>query len=129
MKIVVIGGTGRIGSMVVAVLTEQGHETVPASPRLGVNTVTGVGLAETLAGASVLVDVSNPPDGGGQTPFEFFERSTRNLLAAEGSAGVRHHVALSIVGTPRPSLRTVTRERAVATSRPSWPRSSWSRRR
>jgi uncharacterized protein YbjT (DUF2867 family) len=99
MKIVVIGGTGLIGSKVVAKLTEHGHEAIPASPRLGVNTITGEGLAAALDGASVVVDVSNSPNFEYATALEFFETSTRNLLAAEAEAGVGHHVALSVVGT------------------------------
>jgi uncharacterized protein YbjT (DUF2867 family) len=101
MKIVVIGGTGLIGSKVVATLREQGHEAVPASPRLGINTITGEGLAEALTGAAVVVDVSNAPSFEDQTVLAFFETSTRNLLAAEAAAGVGHHVALSIVGIDR----------------------------
>ena len=101
MKIVVIGGTGLIGAKVVANLGEQGHEAVPASPRLGVNTLTGEGLAEALAGASVVVDVSNAPSFEDHAVLEFFQTSTRNLLAAEAAAGVGHHVALSIVGIDR----------------------------
>ena len=101
MKIVVIGGTGLIGSKVVADLREQGHEAVPASPRLGINTLTGEGLAEALAGASVVVDVSNAPSFEETAVLAFFETSTRNLLAAEAAAGVGHHVALSIVGIDR----------------------------
>ena len=101
MKIVVIGGTGLIGSKVVAALREQGHEAVPASPRLGVNTLTGEGLGEALDGASVVVDVSNAPSFEDQAVLEFFQTSTRNLLAAEAAAGVGHHVALSIVGIDR----------------------------
>jgi uncharacterized protein YbjT (DUF2867 family) len=101
MKIVVIGGTGLIGSKVVADLREQGHEAVPASPRLGINTLTGEGLAEALAGASVVVDVSNSPSFEETAVLAFFETSTRNLLAAEAAAGVGHHVALSIVGIDR----------------------------
>jgi uncharacterized protein YbjT (DUF2867 family) len=99
VKIVVIGGTGLIGSRLVAKLAEQGHEAVPASPKLGVNTITGEGLAAALDGASVVVDVSNSPDFGYATALEFFERSTHNLLAAEHTARVGHHVALSVVGT------------------------------
>lgn len=99
MKIVVIGGTGLIGSKLVAQLTEHGHEVVPASPRLGINTITGEGLAAALNGASVVVDVSNSPNFEYATALEFFERSTHNLLAAEGAAQVGHHVALSVVGT------------------------------
>ena len=99
MKIVVIGGTGLIGSKVVEKLTGQGHEAIPASPRLGINTITGEGLAAALDGASVVVDVSNSPNFEYATAVEFFETSTRNLLAAEANAGVGHHVALSVVGT------------------------------
>jgi uncharacterized protein YbjT (DUF2867 family) len=101
VKIVVIGGTGLIGSKVVATLREQGHEAVPASPRLGINTITGEGLAAVLAGASVVVDVSNAPSFEDHAVLEFFQTSTRNLLAAEAVAGVGHHVALSIVGIDR----------------------------
>jgi uncharacterized protein YbjT (DUF2867 family) len=99
MKIVVIGGTGLIGSKVVQHLTDQGHETVPASPRLGVDTITGEGVAEAVAGASVVIDVSNSPNFEYMTALPFFERSTHNLLAAEAAANVGHHVALSVVGT------------------------------
>lgn len=101
MKIVVIGGTGLIGSKVVAILNEHGHEAVAASPRSGVNTLTGDGLAEALTGASVVVDVSNSPSFEPQAVLAFFQTSTRNLLAAEQAAGVGHHVALSIVGIDR----------------------------
>ncbi|HET6975977.1 MAG TPA: SDR family oxidoreductase [Pyrinomonadaceae bacterium] len=101
MKIVVIGGTGLIGSKVVANLTAQGHEAVAASPNTGVNTLTGEGLAEVLAGASVVIDVSNSPSFEDTAVMNFFQTSTRNLLAAENAAGVKHHVALSIVGTER----------------------------
>ncbi len=101
MKIVVNGGTGLIGSKVVAALREQGHEAVAASPRLGVNTITREGLAEALDGASVVVDVSNAPSFEETAVLAFFETSTRNLLAAEAGAGVGHHVALSIVGIDR----------------------------
>jgi uncharacterized protein YbjT (DUF2867 family) len=101
MKIVVIGGSGFIGSKVVARLAEQGHEAVPASPRSGVNTITGEGLATALAGASVVVDVSDAPSWEDQAVLAFFETSTRNLLAAEAAAGVGHHVALSVVGSDR----------------------------
>jgi len=99
VKIVVIGGTGLIGSKVVAKLTELGHEAIPASPRLGINTITGEGLAAALDGASVVVDVSNSPNFEYATALEFFQTSTRNLLAADAGAGVGHHVALSVVGT------------------------------
>ncbi|MGI8405003.1 MAG: SDR family oxidoreductase [Thermomicrobiales bacterium] len=101
MKLVIIGGTGLIGSKLVSKLQEHGHEAVAASPRLGVNTITGEGLAEALDGASVVVDVSNAPSWEDEAVLEFFETSTRNLLAAEVAAGVGHHVALSVVGTDR----------------------------
>src|SRR5918997_545907 len=101
MKIVIIGGTGLIGSKVVATLREQGHEPVAASPRLGVNTLTGEGLAEALEGAAVVVDVSNSPSFEDGPVMDFFTTSTAHLLAAEAVAGVRHHVALSVVGTER----------------------------
>ena len=101
MRIVVIGGTGLIGSKLVTKLREHGHEAVAASPNSGVNTLTGEGLAEVLKGASVLVDVSNSPSWEDSAVMNFFETSTRNLLACEASAGVRHHVALSVVGTER----------------------------
>ncbi|MGY2258627.1 SDR family oxidoreductase [Pseudomonas sp. SDO55104_S430] len=101
MKIVVIGGTGLIGSKLVKNLRERGHEALAASPRTGVNSVTGEGLAEALVGAEVVVDVSNAPVWEDQAVLEFFQDSTRNLLAAEAVAGVRHHVALSVVGTER----------------------------
>ena len=101
MKIVVIGGTGLIGSKLVSRLREQGHEAVAASPGTGVDTVTGQGLAEALAGAQVVVDVSNAPDWGDAAVMDFFQTSTRNILAAETAAGVGHHVALSVVGTER----------------------------
>ena len=101
MKIVVIGGSGLIGSKLVNKLREQGHEAIAASPNSGVNTITGEGLAEALKGASVVVDVSNSPSWEDDAVLKFFETSTRNLLAAEAAAGVRHHVALSVVGTQR----------------------------
>src|SRR5918997_1485888 len=101
MKIVVIGGTGLIGSKVVTNLREQGHEAMAASPRLGINTITGEGLADALEGASAVVDVSNSPSFEDQAVLEFFQTSTRNLLASEAAAGVGHHVALSIVGIDR----------------------------
>ena len=101
MKIVVIGGSGLIGSKVVTRLGEQGHEAVAASPNTGVNTLTGEGLADVLDGASVAIDVSNSPSFEDTAVLEFFQTSTRNLLAAEATAGVRHHVALSVVGTER----------------------------
>ena len=101
MKIVVIGGTGLIGSKLVAILRTQGHEVMAASPDSGVNTITGQGLAEALKGATVVVDVSNSPSFEDAAVMNFFQTSTRNLLAAEAAAGVRHHVALSIVGAER----------------------------
>ncbi|MFI6735034.1 SDR family oxidoreductase [Nonomuraea sp. NPDC050451] len=101
MKIVVIGGTGLIGSKLVAKLGEHGHEAVAAAPNTGVNTLTGEGLAEVLAGAQVVVDVSNSPSFERAAVLKFFETSTGNLLAAEAAAGVGHHVAVSIVGTER----------------------------
>ncbi|HWB13573.1 MAG TPA: SDR family oxidoreductase [Pirellulales bacterium] len=101
MKIVVIGGSGLIGKKLVNRLREGGHEVVPASPSSGVNTVTGQGLSEALSGAQVTVDVANAPSWEDQAVLEFFETSGRNLLAAEAGAGVRHHVALSVVGTDR----------------------------
>jgi len=99
MKIVVIGGTGLIGSKVVTKLGERGYEVVAASPNSGVNTLTGEGLAEVLEGASVVVDVSNSPSFEDAAVMEFFQTSTRNLLNSEAAAGVGHHVVLSIVGT------------------------------
>ena len=101
MKIVIIGGSGLIGSKLVARLREHGHEAVPASPDSGVNTLTGQGLAEVLAGAAVVVDVSNSPSFDDAAVLRFFETSTANLLAAEAAAGVGHHVALSVVGSDR----------------------------
>ena len=101
MKIVVIGGTGLIGSKLVNKLREHGHEAVAAAPNTGVNTVTGEGLAEALNGASVVVDVSNSPDWEDAAVLKFFATSTRNLLTNEAAAKVRHHVALSVVGTDR----------------------------
>jgi uncharacterized protein YbjT (DUF2867 family) len=101
MKIVVIGGTGLIGSQVVDRLRERGHEAMPGSPSLGINSITGDGLAEAMDGTSVVVDVSNSPSFEPSAVLEFFTTSTRNLLAAEAAAGVGHHVALSIVGIDR----------------------------
>jgi uncharacterized protein YbjT (DUF2867 family) len=101
MKIVVIGGTGLIGSKTVAILRQGGHEVVAASPKGGVNSITGEGLKEAMAGAQVVVDLANSPSFEDRAVLEFFETSGRNLLAAEAAAGVRHHVALSIVGTDR----------------------------
>ncbi|HET8984326.1 MAG TPA: SDR family oxidoreductase [Trueperaceae bacterium] len=101
MNIVIIGGTGLIGSKLVSKLTERGHQAIAASPDTGVNTLTGAGLAEVLDGADVVVDVSNSPSFEDVAAMEFFTTSTGNLLAAEDSFGVRHHVALSVVGTER----------------------------
>src|SRR5215813_13481300 len=99
MKIVVIGGTGLIGSKLVAVLRERSQEVLAASPDSGVNTVTGEGLAEAVAGAQVVVDLANSPSFEDAAALKFFETAGRNLLAAEAAAGVRHHIALSVVGT------------------------------
>src|SRR5437870_1836760 len=99
MKIVVIGGTGLIGSKLVNKLREHGHEAVPAAPNTGVNTLTGEGLAEVLKDTSVVVDVSNSPSWDDAAVLNFFETSTRNLLSYEAAAGVGQHVALSVVGT------------------------------
>ena len=101
MKIVVIGGTGLIGTKLVNNLRQQGHEVVPASPSSGVNTLTGEGLTDALKGAQVVVDVANAPSCDDKAVLEFFETSGRNLFAAEAAAGVKHHVALSVVGTER----------------------------
>jgi uncharacterized protein YbjT (DUF2867 family) len=101
MKIVVIGGSGLIGSKLVSLLRVRGHEVVAASPQTGVNTLTGEGLAEALAGADIVVDVANSPTLDDKAAMDFFVTSGRNLLAAEKAAGVGHHVALSIVGTQR----------------------------
>jgi uncharacterized protein YbjT (DUF2867 family) len=101
MKIVVIGGTGLIGSKLVTRLRTVGHDAVAASPDTGVNTITGEGLAEALTGANVVVDVSNSPSFEDAAVLEFFETSTRNILDAEATSGVAHHVALSVVGTER----------------------------
>jgi uncharacterized protein YbjT (DUF2867 family) len=101
MKIVVIGGTGLIGSKTVANLRQGGHEVIAASPKSGINTITGEGLKEATAGAQVVIDLTNSPSFEDEAVLKFFETSGRNLLAAESAAGVRHHVALSIVGTDR----------------------------
>ncbi|HMG96342.1 MAG TPA: SDR family oxidoreductase, partial [Gemmatimonadaceae bacterium] len=101
MKIVIIGGSGLIGSKVVRKLSDQGNEAIPASPNTGVTTLTGEGLAEVLKGAAVVVDVSNSPSFEDTAVLNFFRTSTTNLLQAEAAAGVRHHVALSVVGTDR----------------------------
>ncbi|CAG9221458.1 NmrA family protein [Paraburkholderia sabiae] len=101
MKIVIIGGTGLIGSKTAAILRQAGHDVAAVSPRTGVNTITGEGLKEGLTGADVVVDLSNSPSFEDKAVLEFFEASTRNLREVEAEAGVRHHVALSIVGTDR----------------------------
>jgi uncharacterized protein YbjT (DUF2867 family) len=101
MKIVVIGGTGLIGSKTVAILRQRGHDVVAASPNTGVNTITGEGVREAVAGAQVVIDLANSPSFEDKAVLEFFETSERNLLPAETAAGVRHHVALSIVGIDR----------------------------
>lgn len=113
MRIVVIGGTGLIGSKLVARLLQHGHEAVPAAPGTGVNTVTGEGLSPALEGADVVVDVSNSPSFDEGPAMAFFEASTRNLLAAEAKAGVAHHVALSVVGTERLSESAYFRAKIV----------------
>jgi uncharacterized protein YbjT (DUF2867 family) len=101
LKIVVIGGSGLIGTKLVNRLRQKGNEVVAASPNSGVNAVTGEGLAEALVGARVVVDVANSPSFEDKAVLEFFEKSGRNLMAAEAAAGVKHHVALSVVGTER----------------------------
>src|SRR6202022_3945733 len=121
MKIVIIGGSGLIGSKVVTRLREQGHQAVPASPDSGVNTLTGEGVAAALNGADGVVDVSNSPVFEDEAVLKFFETSTTNLLAAESVAGVGHHVALSIVGSDRVSdsgyLRAkIAQERLITNS-------------
>src|SRR6201989_1946333 len=102
MKIVVIGGTGLIGSKTVAILRQRGHDVLAASPNSGVNTITGEGLQQAMAGVQVVIDLANSPSFEDKAVLQFFETSGRNLLAAETAAGVRHHVALFIVGTERP---------------------------
>ena len=101
MKVVVIGGSGLIGKKLIPLLRARGHEAVSASPSSGVNTITGEGLQGALAGAQVVVDVTNAPSWEDKAVLEFFETSTRNILAAEAAAGVKHHVALSVVGADR----------------------------
>jgi uncharacterized protein YbjT (DUF2867 family) len=101
MKIVVIGGTGLIGSKTIPILRQGGHEVIAASPNTGVNTITGEGVKEAMAGTQVVIDLANSPSFEDRAVLEFFETSGRNLLAAEAAAGIRHHVALSIVGTDR----------------------------
>src|SRR3954470_16141768 len=120
MKIVVIGGTGLIGSKTVAILRQGGHEVVAASPNSGVNTITGEGLKGALAGARVVIDLANSPSFEDRAVLDFFETSGRNLLAAEATAGVRHHVALSIVAVDRTDngyfRAKVTQEKLVESS-------------
>jgi uncharacterized protein YbjT (DUF2867 family) len=120
MKIIVIGGTGLIGSKVVETLKQKGHEAIAAAPNTGVNTITGEGLADALAGAHVVVDVANSPSFEDKAVLEFFETSGRNLLATEAAASVRHHVALSIVGIDRSDngyfRAKVAQERLIRTS-------------
>jgi uncharacterized protein YbjT (DUF2867 family) len=121
MKIVVIGGTGLIGSKTVAILRQGGHEVVAASPKSGINTITGEGLKEAMAGAQVVIDLANSPSFEDRAVLEFFETSGRNLSAAEAAAGVRHHVALSIVGIDRTPdngyfRAKVAQEKLIATS-------------
>ena len=121
MKIVIIGGTGLIGSKTVPILRQGGHEVVAASPKSGVNTITGEGLKDALAGAYVLIDLANSPSFEDEAVMEFFETSGRNLLPAEAAAGVHHHVALSIVGTDRTPdngyfRAKVAQEKLIATS-------------
>jgi uncharacterized protein YbjT (DUF2867 family) len=114
MKIVVIGGTGLIGSKTVPMLRQGGHEVVAASPNTGVNSITGEGLEDAMAGTQVVIDLANSPSFEDRAVLEFFETSGRNLLAAEAAAGVRHHVALS--SSERTGRRT------MAISAPRWPR-------
>jgi uncharacterized protein YbjT (DUF2867 family) len=121
MKIVIIGGTGLIGSKTVPILRQSGHEVVAASPNTGDNTITGQGLKEAMAGTQVVIDLANSPSFEDKAVLEFFETSGRNLLAAEAAAGVRHHVALSIVGTDRTPENgyfraKVAQERLIKTS-------------
>ena len=101
MKIVVIGGTGLIGSKTVAILRQRGHEVIAASPKSGINSITGEGLKDAMAGTQVVVDLANSPSFEDKAVLEFFETSGRNLFPAEAAAGVRHHVALSIVAIDR----------------------------
>src|SRR3954454_24153671 len=113
MKIVIIGGTGLIGSKTVAILRQGGHEVVAASPQSGINTITGEGLEEAMAGTQVVIDLANSPLFEDKAVLEFFEASSRNLLAAEAAAGVRHHVALSIVGIDRTPANGYFRAKVV----------------
>jgi uncharacterized protein YbjT (DUF2867 family) len=121
MKVLVIGGTGLVGSKVVKKLEQKGHEAVAAAPKTGVNTITGEGLKEAMVGARVVIDLSNSPSFESKAVLEFFETSGRNLLAAETAAGVRHHVALSIVGTDRSDnsyfRAKVAQEKLIVSSR------------
>ena len=121
MKIVVVGGTGLIGSKVVDKVKERGHEAIAAAPNTGVNTITGEGLKDVLTGAQVVIDLANSPSFEEKAVMEFFETSGRNLLAAEAAAGVRHHVALSIVGIDRSDnsyfRAKVAQERLIEASR------------
>ena len=110
MKIIVVGGSGLIGSKLVKSFGEQGHEVIPVSPKSGVNTLTGEGLAEVLKNAQVVVDASNSPSFEDAAVMEFFKTSTGNLLSYETTAGVRHHVAVSIVGIDRLPVRLFPRE-------------------
>jgi uncharacterized protein YbjT (DUF2867 family) len=120
MKIVVIGGTGLIGSKAVAILRTGGHEVLAASPKSGVNSITGEGLKEALAGAQVVIDLANSPSFEDKAVLESFETSGRNLFAAEAAAGVRYHIALSIVGTDRSDngyfRATVAQEKLIEAS-------------
>src|SRR2546429_2759256 len=121
MKIVVIGGTGLIGSKTVPMLRQGGHEVVAASPKTGVNTITGEGLTEAMAGTQVVIDLANSPSFEDRAVLAFFETSERNLLPAEAAAGVRHHVALSILRTDRTPHNgyfraTVAQEHLIETS-------------
>ena len=125
MRIVVFGGTGLVGSQVVSLLSMAGHETIAQSPGTGVNTVTGEGVAAAVAGADVVVDVTNSPSFALQDVMRFFQMSTANLLAAEKAAGVRHHVALSIVGADRSPDSTympakVAQEKLISASGVPW---------
>jgi len=137
MKIVIIGGTGLIGSKTVAILRQGGHEVVAASPQSGINSITGEGIKGAMAGAQVVIDLANSPSFENKAVLDFFETSGHNLLAAEAAAGVGHHIALSIVGTDRTPdngyfRAKVAQEDATASapvparrSRPSCSRSSW----
>jgi uncharacterized protein YbjT (DUF2867 family) len=122
MKIVVIGGTGLIGAKTVAILRQGGHEVVAASPQSGVNTITGEGLKDVMAGAQATIDLANSPSFESRAVLEFFQTSGRNLLAAEAAAGVRHHVALSIVAIDRTDngyfRAEAAQERLIAVSVP-----------